>query len=59
MIITVFFNNNYMNQLIDDAFIKNEGKYVLLYSQGIDDADFKYLLGKETNKIENLNLGTY
>ena len=47
-----------MKQIIDSAFNK-DGKKIILYNEGIQDADFIYLLSKETNKVDRLGLRTY
>ena len=47
-----------MGNKINLAFRK-DGKAVALDSKGIQDADFIYLLSKETKKVASLNLGTY
>ena len=48
-----------MNKIIDEAFSKTEGKHVTILKQGIKDADFHYMLTKNTNKIESINLCKY
>ena len=48
-----------MIEIIDAAFLKNNGEAVELRSKGIQDASFIYLLTKETKKVVKLNLCTY
>ena len=45
-----------MEKIIDSAF---NGSEIVLDYKGIQDADFIYLLSKETKKVEYLNLRTY
>ena len=47
-----------MENIINSAFSKG-GEVVDLDSKGIKDADFIYLLSKETKKVDYLNLCTY
>ena len=47
-----------MENTINSSFI-NDGKEVNLRKKGIQDADFVYLLSKETKKVDILNLCTY
>ena len=47
-----------MEKNIDSAF-SEDGSRIDLDNKGIKDADFVYLLSKETKKVETLNLCTY
>ena len=48
-----------MKDIIDFVFEKIKAFKINLEAKQIEDNDFKYLLTKETNKIEVLNLCNY
>jgi len=52
-------NLKIMKDIIDFVFEKIEAFKINLEAKQIEDNDFKYLLTKETNKIEVLNLCNY